>query len=232
MGFQLQFGAILGEWEIIASGALTTFLLSATAFVVGTSVAILFALVQIAGPMSVRLFVRSYVELIRNTPFLVQLFIIFFGLPSVGIYLSANQTAVLALVVNLVAYATEIVRAGIESIHRSQIEAGQSLALTRTQIFRYVVLLPALAKVWPALCGQFILLMLGSSLCSLITVEELSAAGAYIDARTFRSFEVYIVIAVAYLVLAMFFRVMLGLLGRVLFPSYAGAGRIEMAGVH
>ncbi|WP_122659678.1 ABC transporter permease subunit, partial [Pseudomonas viridiflava] len=103
------------------------------------------------------------VELIRNTPFLVQLFFIFFGLPSLGMQISEWQAAVLAMVINLGAYSTEIIRAGIQAISKGQLEASAALAMSRYETFRYVVLVPALRKVWPALSSQIIIVMLGSA---------------------------------------------------------------------
>ena len=134
--------------------------------------------------------VGLYVELIRNTPFIVQLFFLFFGLPSLGIKLSPESASVLAMVINLGAYATEIIRAGIEATPRGQIEAALSLALSRAQVFTRVVLPPALRKVWPALVSQIIIVMLGSAVCGQISTEELSYAANLIQSRNFRSFRV------------------------------------------
>ena len=106
----------------------------------------LLAMLRGLGGKPARMAIDAYVELTRNTPFLVQMLIIFFGLPSIGVRMSAEQAALLAIVLNLGAYSTEIVRAGIESVHKSQIEAGLSLAMTRWQTFRYVVLAPAIAQ--------------------------------------------------------------------------------------
>ncbi|MBC7799611.1 MAG: ABC transporter permease subunit, partial [Gemmatimonadaceae bacterium] len=150
--------------------------------------------------------------------------------PPLGLRLSAAEASIVALTINLGAYATEIVRAGIESVHPSQIEAGQSLALTRLQVFRYVVLLPALARVWPALCSQFVLMMLSTSVCSFISVEEMSGMAQSVESQTFRSFEVYIVVTGVYLVLAVLLRLGLAGLGRVLFPSGSGLGRLRTTG--
>src|SRR5690606_7476959 len=115
---------------------------------------------------------QVYIELIRNTPFLVQLFFFFFALPAVGVRWSPYTAALVAMTVNLGAYATEIVRAGIEAIPRGQIEAGLALNLTRVEIFRFVVLKPALRAIYPALTSQFILLMLASSVVSVISAED------------------------------------------------------------
>src|SRR5471030_1249211 len=144
--------------------------------------------------------------MIRNTPFLVQLFFVFFGLPSLGVRLTELEAAILAMVVNLGAYSTEIVRAGIAAVPRGQVEAGASLAMTRFQIFRHVVLRPALQKIWPALTSQLVIVMFGSAVCSQIAVEELTFAANFIQSRNFRSFEAYLVVTAIYLVLAVLLR--------------------------
>jgi polar amino acid transport system permease protein len=174
--------------------------------------------------------VDAYVEIMRNTPFLVQLFMIFFGLPLLGFRMAGTEAALLAMTLNLAAYSTEIIRAGVDSIHKSQIEAGLSLALTRLQVFRYIVLKPAFARVWPALSSQFVLMLLASSICSFISVPELSGAAAIIEQRTFRSFETYIVVTATYLMLALCLKALLFWLGRRMFPRTSGLARIEPKG--
>src|SRR5262249_22669315 len=156
-------------------GAWLTIRLSAGAMVLGLMIAIPAALAKSSRYRLLRGVVLIYVEAIRNTPFLVQLFLIFLGLPSLGIRLTPAQAALAAMVINLGAYATEIVRAGIESVPRGQIEAGRALGLRPWQVFRFIVLMPALKTVFPALGSQFILVMLGSSVVSAISAEELSA---------------------------------------------------------
>ena len=150
--------------------------------------------------------VGAYVELVRNTPFLIQLFFIFFGLPSLGVKLTELQAALIAMVFNLGAYSTEIIRAGIESITRDQLEAGASLAMSRIQVFKHVVLRPALQKIWPALTSQLVIVMFGSAVCSQIAVEELTFAANFIQSRNFRAFEVYFVATGLYLLLAILLR--------------------------
>jgi polar amino acid transport system permease protein len=157
-----------------------------------------------------------YVELIRNTPFLVQLFFIFFGLPSLGVQISEWQAAVLAMVINLGAYSTEIIRAGIQAIPRGQLEAAAALAMTRFEAFRHVVLLPALGKVWPALSSQIIIVMLGSAVCSQIATEELSFAANFIQSRNFRAFETYALTTLIYLCMALLIRQLLNWIGTAL----------------
>src|SRR3954453_14706209 len=174
MGFQFQFQPVLARSDALLDGLWLTLQLSGIGILFGALLGILLAMLRGLAGRPVRLIVDSYVELVRNTPFLVQLLIIFFGVPTLGIRLSAEQAALAAIIINLGAYATEIVRAGIESVHKSQIEAGLSLAMTRWQVFRSVVLAPALARVWPALSSQFVLMMLSTSICSFISVQELS----------------------------------------------------------
>jgi polar amino acid transport system permease protein len=124
----------------------------------------------------------------------------------IGVRLSPELASVLAMVLNLGAYGSEIVRAGLEATPRGQIEAAQSLALTRWQVFSRVVLPPALARVWPALVSQIIIVMLGSAVCSQISTEEVSYAANLISSRTFRSFESYIIVTAMYLALAIALR--------------------------
>jgi polar amino acid transport system permease protein len=227
MRMQFQFEPVFAEMNLILNGILLTIWLSLGAIVLGSILATVLAAVRSVGGRGARLFVDSYVELMRNTPFLVQLFMIFFGLPLLGLRLSGTQAALLTMVLNLAAYSTEIIRAGIESIHKSQIEAGVSLALTRLQVFRYVVIQPAFAKVWPALSSQFVLMMLASSICSFISVQELSGSAAIVEQRTFRSFETYITATLIYLILALSLKVFLLWLGRKLFVPISGLERVR-----
>jgi len=173
-------------------------------------VATVCAYAKAAGPGPLRRAVATYVEVIRNTPFLVQIFIIYFSLPTLGISVGANEAALAAMVVNFGAYGTEILRAGIESIGQGQIDAAKALGLSRLQTFRYVVLFPALKTVFPALASQFILLMLASSVVSAISAVELTALTNSLVSTTFRPFEFYFVATGLYLVMALGFRAVLG----------------------
>jgi polar amino acid transport system permease protein len=157
------------------------------------------------------------VEIIRNTPMLVQLFLVFFGLASLGLKLSVTTSAVIGLVINIGAYSTEIIRAGIESIKRGQVEAAECLALTRWQVLRQVVLPNAIERVYPALTSQYVLLMLGTSTASQISAEELTAVSSMVNSDTFRSFEVFLVAAALYLALSFLMRGIFWLLSRVVF---------------
>jgi polar amino acid transport system permease protein len=158
-----------------------------------------------SGPAWLRFVINAYIEVIRNTPFLVQLFFFFFALPAIGLRWSPYTSALTAMVVNLGAYATEIIRAGIESIPKGQIEAGRALNLKPWEIFRFVIMKPALKAIYPALTSQFILLMLSSAVVSVISADDLTSVAANLQSQTFRSFEIYIVVAAIYLALALAF---------------------------
>jgi polar amino acid transport system permease protein len=224
--YTFDFGPVFAKADVLLSGIYLTLELSGIGILLGTAVGILLAMSRGVLPRAVQAVVDAYVEIIRNTPFLIQLFMIFFGLPVIGIRLDAVQAALLTITINLGAYATEIIRAGIESIHPSQVEAGASLAMTRLQIFRYVVLMPALARVWPSLTSQFVLTLLSTSVCSFISVQELSGATAQVETDTYRSFEAYITATVIYLALALALRLILVLAGEILFPRGSGLRRL------
>lgn len=197
-----DFGAVLAEWPLLLRGMATTAALTAISAVIGLGVGIACAWAKSWGPRPLALVVSCYVEVIRNTPFIVQLFFLFFGLPSLGVRLSPEAASVLAMVINLGAYAAEIVRAGIAATPKGQIEAGLSLAMTRAQVFLRVVLPPSLSRVWPAMTSQIIIVMLGSAVCGQIAAQELSYFANLIQSRNFRAFEAYIVATLLYLVLA------------------------------
>ena len=213
MRITLDFLSILSQWPMLLKGVAWTVGLTAVSALVGVIVGIACAWARSQGPLALRWVVGTYVELIRNTPFIVQLFFVFFGLPAAGIKLSPETASIIAMVVNLGAYAAEIIRAGIEATPRGQIEAALSLAMNRAQIFIRVVLPPALRKVWPALVSQIIIVMLGSAVCGQISTEELSYAANLIQSRNFRAFEAFMVATAIYLVLSIAVRRLLNWLG-------------------
>ncbi|RZI95854.1 MAG: amino acid ABC transporter permease [Variovorax sp.] len=213
MTVEFDFGAVLVDWRLLAKGIVWTIGLTAIATVVGMVVGVACAWSRSSGPAWLRWVVGAYVELIRNTPFIVQLFFIFFGLPAAGVKLTPETASIIAMVANLGAYSTEIIRAGIEATPRGQIEAAVSLALNKMQVFMRVVLPPALRKVWPAMVSQIIIVMLGSAVCSQISVEELSYAANLIQSRNFRAFEAFIIATLIYLALSIGLRRLLNWAG-------------------
>jgi len=221
MSYDFQFAAVWAARDELAWGALLTLELSAVSMVLSLIIAILGAFGRTAGPAPLRAVIAAYVEAVRNTPFLVQVFLIFFGLPAVGIRLDANTGALIAMVLNGSAYTIEIVRAGIEAVGHGQIEAAGALGLHRFQVFRLIVLPQALRIIFAPLGSQFILLMLNSSVVSVISADELMAAAQDVQSRTFRSFETYIVVTVIYLLLASLFSAVFNGLNRRFFPDLA-----------
>jgi polar amino acid transport system permease protein len=222
MNYSFQFGDVFAAWPLLLKGTLNTIELSLLAMLLGLLVAIVCAWGKTAGPRPLRWVINAYIELIRNTPFLVQLFFFFFALPALGLRWSAYAAALVAMVVNLGAYATEIIRAGIESIPKGQIEAGLALNLKRHEIFRFVILKPALRTVYPALTSQFILLMLSSAVVSAISADDLTSVAANLQSQTFRSFEIYIVVAGIYLLLALSFSALFRVIYRLALNYPAG----------
>jgi polar amino acid transport system permease protein len=161
-----------------------------------------------------RWLVVAFVELIRNTPFLVQIYFIFFALPLAGIRLDPTPTAIIALGVNGGAYAIEIIRGGVQSIGKGQIEAGLALGLHKAQVFRLIVLKPALRAIFPSLASQFILLTLTTSVTSAISAYELTSVAQIIESDTFRSFEVYFTVTLFYLAMSWMMMQAFGLISR------------------
>src|SRR5258707_2140773 len=202
MSYKFDFAFLADKWPDFVAGAWLTIQLTVLSIVLGFVVGTVCALVRVYGGRALRSLVGAYVETIRNTPLLIQIFIVYFGLSSLGLKLSAEVSAVIALTVNMGAYTTEIMRAGIQSILRTQLEAADCLGLTRFQAILHVVLLPAMERVYPSLASQGVLLMLASSITSQISTEELTATANLVQSDTYRSFEVYVIVAVVYLALS------------------------------
>ena len=209
----MDFATVLGQWPMLLKGLVLTVVLTGIAIPLGVLLGIACAWSRLYGGAALRFGVAAYVEVFRNTPFIIQLYFLFFGLPSMGVRLSPEVASILAMTLNLGAYACEQIRSGIEATPHGQIEAAQCLALSPWQIFIRVVLPPSLGRVWPSLVGQVIIVMLGSSVCSQISTEEISYAANLISSRTFRSFESYILVTVVYLGLAVLLRQLLNWVG-------------------
>ena len=211
---QLNFPALWPFWPELLSGLWVTIQLTVMATVGGVALGIFGAALRSGKPSTLSRIWGIYVELIRNTPFVVQLFFIVFGLPNLGLKLTAGEAALLAMLINLGAYSTEIIRAGIQVTPKGQWEAGRVLGLTRTQTFIRVVLPPSMKRIYPALVSQCIIVMLGSSVVSQVSYEELTFAANLIQSRTFLSFEVYLVTTLMYLALSIAMRQLLLAAGR------------------
>lgn len=211
---QLDFSALWPYWPELLAGLWVTVQLTVMATVGGLATGIFGAAIRSGRTTWFSRIWGAYVEIIRNTPFVVQLFFIVFGLPNLGLKMTAGEAALLAMVVNLGAYSTEIIRAGIQVTPKGQWEAGRVLGLTRLQTFIRVVLPPALQRIYPALVSQCIIVMLGSSVVSQVSYEELTFAANLIQSRTFLSFEVYLVTTGIYLALSITLRQLMMAAGR------------------
>jgi polar amino acid transport system permease protein len=203
LNYVFQFGIVRDHLPELLNGAWLTLKLSVGAFLLGFVLAVVLAFLRSNGPRAVRVAVGAYVELVRNTPFLVQLFILYFSLPAIGIRMEATTAALVGMALNFAGYGTEILRSGIDAVPRPQIEAGHSLGFSRLEIFRHIIVFQALRTVYPALASQFVLLMLGSSIVAAISAEELTAVTNSLQSTTFRSFEFYFVATGIYLAMSL-----------------------------
>ncbi|MCZ4316721.1 amino acid ABC transporter permease [Comamonadaceae bacterium G21597-S1] len=219
MNYSFNFSVILQNADHLIEGMLLTIRLSAMAMLFGLLIGTACAVAKLWGPRAIGLVVTSYVEFIRNTPFLVQLFVVYFGLPSLGFRMSAESAAVVGLSIYMGAYATEIVRSGIQAIPKTQIEAALCLGMHPRQVFRHVLMFPALQVVYPALTSQFVLLLLGSSVVSLISARELFHVAAFLESRTFLPFEIYLSVSLLYLGMSLCFRGLFWVAGRMMFAK-------------
>lgn len=212
--YRLDFTVVIERFPELLIGAAATLGLATAGIILALVIGVVGAAMRQSQFALPRLIVRTFVELIRNTPFLVQIFFLFFALPFAGVRLNPTVTAIIALGINGGAYSIEIIRGGIEAIHRGQVEAGLALGLSRAEVFRYVVLMPALRSIYPALTSQFILLTLTSSVCASISAFELTAVAQKVESDTFRSFEVYFTITAIYLALSWMLMTVFSIIGR------------------
>jgi len=217
MNYEFYFGDVWKARDLLLAGTLTTLRLSALCMIFSLAIAIPAAVARIAGPTWLRALIYAYVEYIRNTPFLIQIFLVYFGLGMAGFRMSPNSAALIAMTANGAAYTIEIVRAGIVGVDRGQWEAGRVLGLSPTQIYSNLILPQALKIIYWPLASQFILIMLGSSVVSVIATTELSSVTYDISTLTFRAFEVYTVTTGIYFSLSVLFGIAFYILYRVFF---------------
>lgn len=219
MTYHLQFGVLLQYLPTLLDGLWITLWLAVLGISLGFALGVLGAVASVSSVKPYRIASRAYVEFFRNTPMLIQLLVLFFGLPALGIRLSPIMAASLALILNNTAYIMEIVRGGILSTEQGQYEAAESLGLTRGQTLRFVVLPPAIEKVFSPVVSQSVLLMLSTSIVSTIGVPELTGAAMQVSSDTFRALELYLSLAIIYVLLNYIFRALLTLLWKVMFKK-------------
>jgi polar amino acid transport system permease protein len=202
VGYVFDFSAVLAEFPSLLWGCVGTLGLALSGMALAIVIGIGGVVLRDSRFRALRWLVISFVELIRNTPFLVQIYFIFFALPFAGIRLNPTPTAIIALGVNGGAYAIEIIRGGVQSINKGQIEAGLALGLRKALVFRLIVLKPALRAIYPSLTSQFILLTLTTSIASAVAAYELTTVAKQIENASFRSFEVYGTATLLYLLMS------------------------------
>ncbi|MGO8504248.1 amino acid ABC transporter permease [Rhizobium leguminosarum] len=202
MNYKLDFTPVIDGLPSLLLGCLGTFLLAICGMLLAIVIGIGGVALRDSAFKPARWLVIAFVELIRNTPFLVQIFFIYFALPLTGIRLDPTPTAIIALGINGGAYAIEIIRGGVQSIPKGQMEAGLALGLHKAQVFRLIILKPALRAIYPSLTSQFVLLTLTTSIASAISAYELTSVSQRIESESFRSFEVYFTVTVFYFVIS------------------------------
>jgi len=202
MNYTLDFTPVIEGMPNLLTACLGTFMLAICGMILATIIGIGGVVLRTSKIKALRWLVIGFVEIIRNTPFLVQIFFIYFALPLAGLRLDPTPTAIIALGINGGAYAIEIIRGGVQSISKGQVEAGLALGLHKAQVFRLIVLKPALRAIFPSLTSQFVLLTLTTSIASAISAYELTSVSQRIESDSFRSFEVYFTVTAFYLVIS------------------------------
>ena len=214
MDYAFQFSAVFAEIPYLLGGAVVTLQIAFIAFWGGAMIGIAGAMSKVYGGGISRRLANAYVVFFTNTPALVQIFLLYYALPDAGVLLSSMTAVLIGLTLNSGAYLTEILRAGVISVRRSEIEAATTLGMSRLQILRYVML-PHIAKtIYVPLSNFFIWLVLGSSLAALFGVEELTGRAINISTSNLRSIETFIVVAGIYVALTVIASASLALVGR------------------
>jgi len=225
MDYVLQYSQVWPYLPRLLEGAVVTLQLAILGFFGGLFLGTLGASIRAFGPRWMAGIVGAYVTFLMNTPQLVQIYFLFFVLPEFGIVLTSFAAVLLGITLNAGAYLTEIQRAGFESTRRSELEAAEVLGFSRLKQVRYVVL-PHISRVlYPPISNQFIIMTLGSSMAALFGVEELTGEAFNINARTFRSIEIFTVTAGIYVAITIVATVLLAVLGRFVFRIRRGAGQ-------
>lgn len=200
----MDFELISKSIPILLQGALVTVEITAMAVFCGFLIGGIVSIARLSNISILRRLAIVYVDCIRGTPLLVQIFIVYFALPVVlGFRIDKFAAAVMACSINSGAYVAEICRAGIQSIDKGQMEAGRSLGLTWWETMRFIILPQAFKRIIPPLGNEFIAMLKDSSLVSVIGFEELTRKGQLIISRTYASLEIWLCVALMYLVMVL-----------------------------
>ncbi|HAA64811.1 MAG TPA: arginine ABC transporter permease [Thermoanaerobacter sp.] len=200
--------------HLFVSGLLMTLKLTFLAVTIGVILGLIVALIKMSSIKPISFIGASYVEIIRGTPLLVQLLLIYNGLMQFGIDIPAFTAGVSALAINSAAYVAEIIRAGIQAVDPGQNEAARSLGMTHTMAMRYVIIPQAIKNILPALGNEFIVMLKESAIVSVIGFADLTRQADIIQSITYKYFEPYIIIAAIYFIMTFIFSRLLGIFER------------------
>ena len=214
MGYTLQFGQVLAHLPYLLEGALVSLELAFLGFCGGAVLGLLGAIGRVHGGRVVSGLVRAYVTVFTNTPQLVQIYVIFYGLPDFGILLSPFAAVLLGMTLNAASYLVEIQRSGLASVHVQEVEAAQVLGMSRLQVLRHVTVPHMARTLFPPLGNHYIIMTLGTSMAAIFGVEELTGRALNLNATTFRSIEIFTVTAAIYVALTIVATSLLRLFGR------------------
>ena len=210
----INFLSMLKYSHLFVSGLLMTLKLTFLAVTIGVILGLIVALIKMSSIKPISFIGASYVEIIRGTPLLVQLLLIYNGLMQFGIDIPAFTAGVFALAINSAAYVAEIIRAGIQAVDPGQNEAARSLGMTHAMAMRYVIIPQAIKNILPALGNEFIVMLKESAIISVIGFADLTRQADIIQSITYKYFEPYIIIAAIYFIMTFIFSRLLGIFER------------------
>lgn len=210
----LQFSFLWDKLPYLLGGAWLSLQLAFVAFSGGMFLGLVGASLQAYGNPFAKRCTNAYITFFMNTPQLVQIYFIFFGLPEMGIVLSPYQAVLLGMTLNAGAYLAEIQRAGFESVHTTELEAAETMGFSRVQSIRYVIVPHIIKVLFPPLSNQYIIMTLGTSMAAIFGLEELTGRAFNLTSETFLSFEVFTVTAVIYIAITFLATLSLALIGR------------------
>jgi polar amino acid transport system permease protein len=217
-----DWGTAFGQLPALFRATWTTYWITLVSFFLAVGLGSLLAIIRHQRYPILFPFATAYVEVIRNTPILVQIFLIYFGLPQFHIYLQPIVAGIMAMVINNAAYIAEIIRSGIRAIVKGQWEAAETIGLTKPQIFRLVIMPQAFRNVFPALSNQFIMVLFGTSLLSVLDIRELTQVSSIFNSENARVMETDTLVILIYYVVAVASILILKWVNRRFFPSVNG----------
>lgn len=217
MGYTLQFGQVVEYFPYLLGGMWFGMQIAFLAFCGGMVLGLLGAMAKTSGHRALRAMGQAYVVAFTNTPVLVHVYFYYYGLGELGILLTPYQAVLLGMTLAGGAYLTEIQRAGFESVHRSEVEAALTIGMSHLQTIRYVILPHIIRTLFPPLSNHYILMVLATSMAGVFGVEELTGRAFTVEAKTFRSIEIFAMSAGIYVVVTIFATLMLAAIGQYLF---------------